>query len=67
LDQFTFYIARMELAGMLSVHRFLPIILCVILPQGSTGKPHKPDKRRQITDAGAPRAPLTSAQASWSC
>jgi hypothetical protein len=32
----------------------------VLLPQGTTGKPHEQTQRRRITDAGAPRAPLTS-------
>jgi hypothetical protein len=53
-------IARMEAAGMLTVHTFLPFVPGVLLPQGTTGKQNKPTLRRRITDAGAPRAPLTS-------
>jgi hypothetical protein len=53
-------IARMETEGMLTVHTFLPYIPGVILPQGTTGKPHELTIRRRITDAGAPRAPLVS-------
>jgi hypothetical protein len=53
-------IAHMEAEGMLSVHASLQFVPCVLLPQGSTGKTHEPDKRRHITDAGAPRASLVS-------
>jgi hypothetical protein len=53
-------IERMETDDMLTVHCFLPFVLCVLLPQGTTGKPHEPDKRMRFTDAGAPRLPLTS-------
>jgi hypothetical protein len=53
-------IARMEADRILSVHASMPFNPGVILPQGSIGKIHEPDKRRRITDAGAPRAPLTS-------
>jgi hypothetical protein len=53
-------IERMEAEGMLTVHCFLPFIPCVLLPQGTTGKPHEPMLWRPITDAGAPRSPRTS-------
>jgi hypothetical protein len=32
----------------------------VLLPQGTVGKAHEDDTRRRVTDAGAPRAPLTA-------
>jgi hypothetical protein len=54
------HVTRMETCCILSVHASMPFIPCVILPQGSIGKIHEPDKRHCITDAGAPRAPLTS-------
>jgi hypothetical protein len=53
-------VTRMEADRILSVHASMPFIPGVILPQGSIGKIHEPEKRRRITDAGAPRAPLTS-------
>jgi hypothetical protein len=53
-------IARMDAEGMLTVHTFHPYVQGVLLPQGTTGKPHELTLRRRITDAGAPRAPLTS-------
>jgi hypothetical protein len=53
-------VARMEAAGMLTVHTFIPFVQGVLLPQGTTGKQNEPTLRRRITDAGAPRAPLTS-------
>jgi hypothetical protein len=46
--------------GMLLVCRFLPCVPCVLLPQGTVGKPHDEEARRRITDAGAPRAPLVA-------
>jgi hypothetical protein len=53
-------IAHMETDRILSAHASMPFIPGVLLPQGSTGKIHEPDRRRRITDAGAPRTPLTS-------
>jgi hypothetical protein len=53
-------VTRMEADRILSVHASMSFIPGVIIPQGSIGKIHEPDKRRRITDAGAPRAPLTS-------
>jgi hypothetical protein len=53
-------VTRMEADRILSVHASMPFIPGVILPQGSNGKIHEPDRRRRITDAGVPRAPLTS-------
>jgi hypothetical protein len=53
-------IARMEAGGMLTVHTFLQFVQGVLLPQGTTGKQNEQTQRCLITDAGAPRAPLTS-------
>jgi hypothetical protein len=53
-------VTRTEADRILSVHASMPFIPGVILPQGSICKIHEPDRRRRITDAGAPRAPLTS-------
>jgi hypothetical protein len=53
-------IERMEADGMLKVSRFLQYVPGVLLPQETTGKPHEEDKRQLITDAGAPRSPLTA-------
>jgi hypothetical protein len=53
-------ITCMEADRILSEHASMPFIPGVILPQGSISKVHEPDRRRRITDAGAPRAPLMS-------
>jgi hypothetical protein len=53
-------VARVEAAGMLTVHTFLPFVPGVLFPQGTTGKQNEQTLRRRIMDAGAPRAPLTS-------
>jgi hypothetical protein len=50
-------VARMEAEHVLSVQASIPFIPGVLLPQGSTGKVHEPDKRRRT---GAPRTPLVS-------
>jgi hypothetical protein len=53
-------VKRMKADRIVSVHASMPFIPGVVLPQGSIGKMHEPEKRRRITYAGAPRAPLTS-------
>jgi hypothetical protein len=60
LRPFVADIGRMEADGMLKVFRFLPYVPGVLLPQGTVSKPHEEDIRRRITDAGAPRSPLTA-------
>jgi hypothetical protein len=47
-------VTRMEADSILSVHTSMPFIPGVILPQGSIGKIHKPERRRSITTL-APR------------